>query len=60
MTATNPGARGYRGEEVEPGDISIRPMEARHQTHLDGVTAAYEYDLDGLCRALGRMRCGWP
>jgi hypothetical protein len=47
-------------EEVEPGDISIWPMEARQQTHLHGVPAAHEYDRDGLCRTLGRERCGWP
>ena len=35
-------------------------MEARHQTHLHGVSAAHEYDRDGLCRALGRERGGWP
>jgi hypothetical protein len=46
------------GEEVETRDISIRPMEARHQTQLHGVPAAHEYDRYGLCRALGRGRGG--
>jgi hypothetical protein len=53
---------GYQlgGEEVEPRNISTRPIEARYQTHLHGVPAAHEYDRNGLCRALGRGRCGRP
>ena len=51
---------GYQlgGQEVEACDISARPMEARNQTHLNGVPTAHEHDRDGLRRALGCGRCG--
>jgi hypothetical protein len=47
-------------KEVKARDVSGRLMEARYQTHLNGVPTTHEYDRDALRRALSGERCGWP
>jgi hypothetical protein len=45
------------GVESHAADVALRPVEARHDAHLDRVIAGREDDRNGCCRRLGRDCC---